>query len=220
MKYARIKQDALVGMDFSAYRWPKVPCPLREQIRLPSGGYNSETVMLSKFFDRVFKLDEGSKFKASRTRVWANGFGILGAPSALNLYGSGSLYVKLDDLVEATESEFLKSESEITAYVESIDSAQRTMDNVISTSQEGRLQQLIERCVSEDREINCRRTEVQNERCRYAFVVLKPSLEMFEDDNCDGGGYRSWNADMEDILADDWYEIVQVDIKEDGNVKI
>lgn len=216
MKYARITNGALVSMDFHSYVWPNVPCPRREQIRLPSGGYNSETVMLSKFFDRVFKLNKSSEFKVNRTRVWveANGFGILDAPNALNLYGSGSLYVKLDDLVEATESEFLKSESEITAYVESINSAQRTVDNVISTSQKGRLQQLIERCVSENREINCRRAEVQNERCPYAFVVLKPTYKMFEDDNCDGGGYRSWSPGMEDLLADDWYEITKANLKE------
>ena len=89
--------------------------------------------MLS-FFDRVFKLNKSSEFKVNRTRMgWGQWIRYPWCPNALNLYGSGSLYVKLDDLVEATESEFLKSESEITAYVESINSCRRTVDNVIGT---------------------------------------------------------------------------------------
>lgn len=214
MKYARIKQGALVSMDFSAYHWPSVPCPLREQTldMLESKLGSLEVFTLMKFFDRVFEVDAAKPTSRQQVTLRADGFGVLSNSREDDLYGKGALYVTIDNTLEATEAEFLKSKAEVTAYVKSL--ARPKSEDLTK----GSLLQLIKRTVSEKREIQCRRTQVQSERYPYAFIVLKPSLEMFEDDNCDGGGYRTWTASMEDMLAEDWYEITQVDLKEDGNV--
>ena len=210
MKYARIKPAALVGMDMRVFTWPKIPCPSREitsEMEKDTLG-PKEMFCLTGFFDRVFAVENAPSrlIPKSRVHLRANGFGIF-AEQALDLYGSGSIYVNAADTIEATEAEYLESEAKITAHIKSL-----KPDIINAIAETGYLQQLIEKVVAENREVRCRRTRIQNERCRYAFVILKPSLEMFEDDNCDGGGYRSWSPGMEDLLACDWYEIVDADL--------
>ena len=204
MKYARIKPDALVGLDMRVFTWPKVPCPAREitsEMEKDTLG-PKEMFCLTGFFDRVFAVSPNTK---SRVCLRANGFGMF-AEQALDLYGNGSIYANAADIIETTESEYLESEAKITAHIKSL-----KLDVINIVAETGHLQQLIEMVVVENREVRCRRTQIQNERYQYAFVILKPSLEMFEDDNCDGGGYRSWSPGMGDLLACDWYEIVDVD---------
>lgn len=226
MNFARIKIGAVVRQELNTYRWPLVPCPTCE--RPLDVDREDKSYVLTCFFERVFTVEPfGWPYKDdSLLRLQAVGFrSFSDEPCAdESLYGNGSLCVAASDVIEATKLEFVKSEQELAAYryrvglgidkdADSNNECLTALETLVLDRTDyikGSLQGLAAKAVVEHREVRCRRTQVQNIRCQYAFVILKPNLEMFEDDNCDGGGYRTWSAGMDDILACDWYEIEDV----------